>query len=57
MLQRKRITMPKKLWERVVDLAHYGHQGVVKTKARLRAKVWLPRMDTMVEEMVRQCRS
>ena len=34
-----RIAVPGKLQERVVNLAHEGHQGVVKTKSLLREKV------------------
>ena len=40
----------------VVDLAHEGHQGVVKCKRLLRAKVWFPQMDKMVERKVSGCR-
>ena len=36
-------------------LAHEGHQGVVRTKARLREKVWWARMDKDVEAFVREC--
>jgi len=36
-------------------LAHEGHQGIVKTKARLRTKVWFPLMDKMSEELCRAC--
>ena len=42
-LRGTRIAIPKKLQERVVNLAHEGHQGVVKTKSLLREKVWFPR--------------
>ena len=38
-LRGTRIAVPKKLQERVVNLAHEGHQGVVKTKSLLRKKV------------------
>ncbi|CAB4033208.1 Hypothetical predicted protein [Paramuricea clavata] len=40
-----RIAVPRKLQERVVNLAHEGHQGVVKTKSLLREKVWFPGID------------
>ena len=33
-----RIVMPESLWNRTVLLAHEGHQGVTRTKSRLREK-------------------
>ena len=39
-LRGARIVMPQALRKRVVSLAHQGHQGVVKTKERLRTKAW-----------------
>ena len=38
-----------------IVIAHEGHQGMVRTKARLREKVWWPGMDKQVEEVVRAC--
>lgn len=35
-----RVVVPKKLRTRVLQLAHEGHQGIVRTKQRLRSKVW-----------------
>ncbi|RUA05255.1 MAG: hypothetical protein DSY43_04955 [Gammaproteobacteria bacterium] len=39
-LRGTRLVMPAKLRNRVLKLAHEGHQGVVKTKQRLCSKVW-----------------
>ena len=39
------IVLPQKMQKRTLVLAHEGHQGEVHTKARLREKVWWPRMD------------
>ena len=39
-LRGMRLLIPRKLPERVLDLAHEGHQGLVKTKQKLRTKVW-----------------
>ena len=39
-LRGSRIVIPEKLRQKVIDLAHEGHQGLVKTKERLRTKVW-----------------
>lgn len=54
-LRGDKIVMPRSLWLRTVDLAHQGHQGVEKTKARIRTKVWFPGVDDLVEEKVRGC--
>ena len=35
----------------VLLLAHEGHQGIVKTKNCLRAKVWWPNMDATAEKL------
>ena len=37
-----RIVIPSKLRKQTLELAHEGHQGIVKTKLRLREKVWWP---------------
>ena len=51
-----RIVVPCKLRKRVVDLAHEGHQGVVKSKQRLRSKVWWPGIDGDMEHRCKTCR-
>ena len=43
-----RIVIPVSLRKRVLELAHEGHQGIVKMKDRLRNKVWWPNMNSMV---------
>ena len=50
-----RIVIPVKLQERVIELAHGGHQGIVKTKSLLRSRVWFRKMDEMVEKFVKMC--
>ena len=45
--------IPATLQERIVDIAHEGHLGIVKTKALLRDTVWFPCMDKMVETRVK----
>ena len=47
--------IPKCLRERVIEIAHEGHQGIVKTKERLRCSVWWPGMDRDTEKVVRTC--
>ncbi|PFX29727.1 Potassium channel subfamily T member 1 [Stylophora pistillata] len=44
-----RIVIPKSLQEHVVNLAHEGHQGLVKTKSLLHEKVWFWNIDKLVE--------
>ncbi|XP_055542934.1 uncharacterized protein K02A2.6-like [Wyeomyia smithii] len=55
-LRGDRIIIPKSLREKVVNLAHTGHQGCTSMKALLRAKVWFPSMDKMVDTFVRSCK-
>jgi len=47
-LRGNRIVVPRKLRERAVELAHVGHQGIIKTKRFIREKVWFPGIDKMV---------
>ena len=54
-LRGTRIVIPRELQSRVVDLAHEGHQGVMKTKERLRSKVWWPGMDCDAERKCKRC--
>ena len=56
-LRGTRIVIPRRLRSKVVDLAHEGHQGIVKTKLRLRSKVWWPRMDREAENRCKACHS
>ena len=54
-LRGNRIVVPSKLRERAVELAHVGHQGIVKTKSLIREKVWFPGIDKMVKDKVDNC--
>jgi hypothetical protein len=49
LLKDTRIVIPHSLTEKIIDIAHPGHQGIVKTKALLREKVWFPGIDKAVE--------
>ncbi|KAK7111230.1 hypothetical protein V1264_010901 [Littorina saxatilis] len=55
LLRNQRIVIPKALQQRTVDIAHEGHQGIIKTKGLLREKVWFPQMDQLVECKVKSC--
>ncbi|XP_024117578.2 uncharacterized protein K02A2.6-like [Oryzias melastigma] len=54
-LRGSRIVMPLAARRQTLMLAHEGHQGIVKTKQRLRTKVWWPGIDREVEDLVRSC--
>ena len=54
-LRDDRIVIPEKLQKRAIELAHEGHQGITKTKAIIRSKVWFPTMDKQVERAVQDC--
>ena len=54
-LRGTRLVIPKKLRKQILDLAHEGHQGIVKTKQRLRTKVWWPGIDRQAEQRCRTC--
>ena len=41
--------------QQAVDNAHVGHQGIIKTKAVLREKVWFAGIDKMVEATAKDC--
>ena len=56
-LRGNRIVVPRCLRERVLQLAHEGHQGITKCKQRLREKVWWPGIDKEVEDMVKNCQA
>ena len=55
LLRGNRIVVPHSLQCTLVDAAHEGHQGIVKTKSLLRAKVWFLGMDSLVDRVVSSC--
>lgn len=54
-LRGERIVIPKVLRNKAIELAHEGHQGIVKTKALIRTKVWFPGIDNAVEKIIEGC--
>ena len=54
-LKGTRIVMPTTLQQRVIDLAHEGRQGIVKTKKLLREKVWFHCMNNIIEKKTTSC--
>lgn len=57
LLKGSRIVIPGRLRKQTLQLAHEGHQGIVKTKLRLREKVWWPGIDQDAENLVKSCRA
>ena len=51
-LKGSQLAIPVCLQKRVLELAHEGHQGINKTKALLREKVWFARIDAMVAKLL-----
>ncbi|CAB4011829.1 Hypothetical predicted protein [Paramuricea clavata] len=54
-LRGNRIMTPKSLQNKVIKVAHEGHQGLVKDKQLLRSRVWFPKMDDAVLAIVGPC--
>lgn len=50
-----RLLVPVALRHTVISLAHEAHQGVVRTKQRLRELYWWPQMDSQVQSTVSTC--
>ena len=55
LLRGSRIVIPASLQSTALQLAHEGHQGIVRTKQLLREKVWWPGIDKDVEHLIRSC--
>jgi len=54
-LKEHQLIVPRALERECIRLAHEGHQGINKTKALLRSKVWFPGIDKMVEDEIERC--
>ena len=55
LLRGKRIILPSSLQDRVIKLAHLGHQGHSKTTALLREYVWFPNLGILVKLAIDGC--
>jgi transposase InsO family protein len=51
----RRIVLPTSLHKKVINTAHDGHQGLVKTKQLLRSRVWFPGSKKKVESYINTC--
>lgn len=54
-MRQARIVIPGKLQNKIIDIAHEGHQGIHKTKQLLRETVWFPGIDKLVENKIKKC--
>ena len=54
-LRGSRIVISKSLHQRTIDIAHENHQGLSKTKALLREKIWFPGIDYLVQKNLQLC--
>lgn len=50
-----RLLVPVALRHTLIALAHESHQGVVRTKQRLRDLYWWPQMDSQVQSAIATC--
>lgn len=55
LLRGDRLIVPKTLRNKIIEEAHKGHLGIIKTKNRLRDCFWWPGIDACVERAVREC--
>ncbi|XP_043201820.1 uncharacterized protein K02A2.6-like [Amphibalanus amphitrite] len=51
----ERVVVPETLRSRYLELAHAGHQGVVRSKQLLRDLAWWPGMATAAAALVKNC--
>ncbi|KAK7912339.1 hypothetical protein WMY93_012550 [Mugilogobius chulae] len=50
-----RLLVPESLQKRLIVIAHETHQGIVRTKQRLRELYWWPKMDLQIETFIKNC--
>ena len=55
LMKSDKIVIPETFQMKVLELANQGHQGIVKTIALLREKVWFKAMQSTAEATVRNC--
>jgi hypothetical protein len=54
-LKDQRILIPLVLRRKILDKLHQGHQGIEKTKQRVRQSVFWPQVNKDIEELVSKC--
>jgi len=51
----EKIVIPATLRQKVIAIAHEGHQGMSKCKMRIREYYWWPSLNRDVEDVIRSC--
>lgn len=54
-LRGTRIVLPTSLRTHAINIAHEGHQGLVKMKKLLRTKIWFPGIDGLTKNIIDHC--
>lgn len=54
-MMNQRMAIPESLQERVLSIAHQGHQGITRTQRALKCRVWFKNMNKKVEDLVKRC--
>ena len=54
-LRGTRIVLPASLRQRAIDIAHESHQGLSRTKALMREKVYFPHIDKLTKDTLDWC--
>ena len=52
-----RTVIPIKLREKILQILHQSHLGIVKTKSLARSYVWWPKLDFDIEQLIKGCES
>ena len=55
LMRGERCCIPAQLQDKLIQSAHSAHQGIVRTKQRLRDLFWWPTMDRAVENSIASC--
>lgn len=50
-----RLIIPSKLRNRILEMLHEGHPGIVAMKSKSRFQVWWPKLDSDIENFLRSC--
>ena len=51
----EKIIIPSNLQQKMITIAHEGHQGMTRTVQRLRRTVWWPKLKYQVEHFIKNC--
>ncbi|KAG1675072.1 hypothetical protein GQR58_014844 [Nymphon striatum] len=55
LMRNDKVVVPKGLTTRIINFAHEAHQGMTRTKQRIRLLYWWPGIDTAVENLIQGC--